>query len=88
MGATVDLAKNEFVAELVDRGIEKGRVLGREEGREEGKVEFLLKVLPARFGPLPPWAVQRIARATPAQLDRWVAKLISAPTLEGVLGRR
>jgi hypothetical protein len=48
----------------------------------------LLKQLTVRFGPLPEDAVQRVQTAGSADLDRWIERVLTAPTLAQVLGKR
>ena len=48
----------------------------------------LQQLLEEKFGSLPRWAADRLDNATPVQLDRWVKKVLTAGTLEGVLGRK
>lgn len=49
---------------------------------------MLQNFLDERFGSLPPWAAERLDKATPAQVDRWLKKILTADSLEGVLGRK
>jgi len=91
MGIAIDIKKNEFLNDIWTSGVEKGRAEGREEGRAEGRAGMLRLVgelLETKFGPLPKWARERLAKSTPARLDRFAKKILTAETLEGVLGRR
>jgi hypothetical protein len=58
------------------------------EGRAEGKIALLHNLLDAKFGPLPKWARMRVEDATPAQVERWAKKVLTAETLEETLGKR
>jgi hypothetical protein len=58
------------------------------EGRVEGRAELLHEQLETKFGRLPKWAEERVTKATLAQLERWGRKVITAGSLEGVLGKR
>jgi hypothetical protein len=60
---------------------------GRAEGRVEGGARVLLRLLTARFGPVPAEAKARIVGATWPALVRWTLRVLTAPTLEAVLGR-
>jgi hypothetical protein len=66
----------------------EGRVEGREEGREEGRktgeTAMLCKMLELKYGPLPQWALDKIAQADAATLEQWAANLFNAQTLEEV----
>ena len=67
---------------------EKWKDIGLEEGRQEGRLggeaKLLLKLLERRFGPLPSWAVERIAKADEDSLEHWAENLLVAPSLEAV----
>ena len=80
MNMTIDISKNAFLQEILDQG--------KAEGKAEGKLETFLAQLNSKFGRIPNWANQRLVNATPAQLDRWVLKILTADTLEGEIGRR
>ena len=70
----------------------ESRRLGREEGKLEGKLEgltearqqTLLRQLQRRFGALPPDAAARVLAAGPADLDRWLDRILEATTVDDV----
>ena len=72
----------------LEKGLEEGREKGRVEGRTEGMAALLTQQLRAKFGLVPRWAQTRLKGAKPTQIERWATKLITADTLEGVIGRR
>lgn len=75
--------------ELVTAGeilIERGREEGRKEGMREGQRKMLLTQLRARFGALPEVAIARVNAASAAELDLWAERVLTAPSLEDVLG--
>jgi hypothetical protein len=53
----------------------------------EGQAMLLLRQLGRRFGPLPPEAQERVQNAGSAELEEWAERVLSAETLEEVLGR-
>ena len=57
------------------------------EGEIEGKIDGLARLLSRRFGPLPAWAEQRIAKANGDQLDAWFDGLLDAENLSDLLGQ-
>jgi hypothetical protein len=67
-------------------GRQEGRQVGRQEGRQEGEAGLLRKLLTRRFGELPTWAEARIAAAGVDELEGWAELLLTAPSLEAVLG--
>jgi hypothetical protein len=75
--------REEYMAaaqELIDQGREEGRA----EGRAEGQAEMLLRLLEARFGPLPPGTVARVRGASPDQLVRCAERTLTAAGLSDV----
>lgn len=73
------------VAERLEaRGEARGRERGKVEGRIEGKAELVLDQLTLRFGKLPARITRRVRKGTADDLQRWAARLLSAPTLAEV----
>jgi hypothetical protein len=60
----------------------------KQEGRAEGRAEILLKQLSARFGRVPAEVEARILAAKKPALDRWAIRVLTAPSLQAVLGTR
>ena len=54
------------------------------EGKAEGKAEALLVVLQQRFGQPSAAVKTRIVKATPAELDGWLGRVLSAPSLDAL----
>ena len=80
MGIRVEIDSNVFLKDIHDSAVAKGRA--------EGMVFLLRDLLESKFGKLPKWADERLRKATAAQAERWAKKVLSAGTLEGVLGNR
>jgi predicted transposase YdaD len=68
------------------KGRREGKIEGKIEGKREGTQEFLLKQLKQRFGELPTHAMTRLQTATLADLEEMGLRVLSASTLEDVLG--
>lgn len=57
----------------------------REEGLVQGKRETLIRLLTARFGPLPEQVRGRIdALSSPEELDPYLDRVLTAATLEDI----
>ena len=67
-------------------GLQEGEQKGRQEGQHQGIEGTLRKQITLKFGGLPAWADERLTQATDAQLDVWVARILTADSLEGLLG--
>ena len=76
MSQYVDIQKNVILKEIWA------------DGKAEGAIALLTDQLNQRFGPLPAWASARLRKATPAQTQKWSRMVLTAATLEGVLGKR
>jgi len=72
MGATIDIAKNEILRDLI----------------RDGQVHVVRLLLQTKFGELPKWADERLAHAKMSDVDRWTVKAVKASTLEGVIGKK
>jgi hypothetical protein len=57
-----------------------------QKGRVEGRAQMLLKQLTARFGPVPAEAKAQVLGAKQPALDRWALRVLTAPSLQAVLG--
>jgi hypothetical protein len=74
----------QWEKDIHQAGLEKGIEQGIEQGRKSGEVAMLMKMLALKFGPLPPWAQERIAQADAESIDGWALNLLTAQTLEAV----
>ena len=80
MGVLIDVTKNPVLMRWRREAIAEGKALGM--------TSVLRELLEAKFGALPKWASDRLAKATPAQVERWVKKVLTAGTIEAVLGKK
>jgi hypothetical protein len=65
-------------------GEAKGRVEGEAKGRVEGEAKALVKLLTAKFGGVPESVHSRIRAASVEELDAWIERVLTAPTLDAV----
>jgi flagellar biosynthesis/type III secretory pathway protein FliH len=70
--------------QLIQEGFQKGLERGLEKGRADGRRTDLLKLLTKRFGPPPEDVMARVRSADEADLDRWLDRILTAPTLAEV----
>ena len=64
----------------------QGEARGRSEGEARGRAAVLLKQLTLKFGTLPSATLERVQSASTAELDLWAERILSAKTLQEVLG--
>ncbi len=76
MGISVEIDQNVFLKDIHDSAMTRGMV------------QIVRRLLEAKFGTLPKWADDRLAKATSTQAERWSTKILTADTIEGVLGRK
>ncbi len=84
MGVIIDPRKNVMLMRWRDEALAEGEAKGEARGMQK----LLGDQMEVKFGPLPKWTADRIAKASPSQLERWARKVLNAGTLEGVLGKR
>jgi len=71
-----------MLAENLEHWIEQERQKWWQEGREG----TLRKQITLKFGELPAWADERLTQASDEQLDVLVTRILTADSLEGLLG--
>jgi hypothetical protein len=59
---------------------------GQRRGERKGRAQTILQVLALRFGPVPRETTDRILAASEASLKRLTGRVLTAPTLEMVIG--
>lgn len=79
--AALDEEQRQDMATIAEQLIEKGE----RKGMEKGQRAIVQRLLERRFGPLPPEALARLARAVPSELEQWAERLLVAATLSEVL---
>lgn len=67
-------------------GIAEGMEQGIEQGIEKGERAVLRKQLRLKFGPLPDSVLAKLDAATAPALERWAERVLTATTLNAVLG--
>ena len=83
---TAERRQEKVIMDVLDELRQEGRAEGRAEGRVEGRAQILLKQLTARFGSVPAEAKAQILAAKQPSLDRWALRVLTAPSLDAVLG--
>jgi len=78
--------QSAFARRYVAEGKAEGLAEGRSEGRSEGRIELILKLLTARFGTLPERIQTRVRSAQDTELDTVAERILTAQTLDQVLG--
>ena len=68
----------------LERGRQEGLQQGRQEGLQQGEATVLRRLLTRRLGPLPLWADERVAQASPQELERWADRVLEVQQLDEV----
>ncbi len=69
-------------------GLLEGRKEGIQIGEQKGEAKILTRLLQRRFGAVPDWANEKIAKATSQSLEEWSLRFIDAQSLEEVFADR
>jgi flagellar biosynthesis/type III secretory pathway protein FliH len=86
----IDRGFKKGLEQGIERGIEKGIEKGIEEGMQrgvmQGEVRLIERLLKKRFGDLPAWVDRRLQMATESELATWTDAVLTADSVESVLG--
>jgi hypothetical protein len=74
------------LAERVKTWTEEWKAQGLREGMQRGEAKLLRRQLARRFGPLPPWADERLERASEAELEGWADRVLECRGLVDAFG--
>jgi hypothetical protein len=69
------------------KGLEQGEAIGEARGEARGEAKMLRRQLEYRFKKLPKWVADKLATATPAQLEVWGERLLEEKSLAAIFGR-
>ena len=78
--------QSDFAKHYIALGREEGEALGREEGEARGRAIVIMRLLITRFGCIEGGVIDRIQRASIAELDAIGDRVLSARTLQEALG--
>ena len=76
--------KMPYITSIERMGLERGMEQGLQQGLQQGAATVLRRLLTRRFGPLPAWAEERLAQASPQELERWADRVLEAQQLDEV----
>ncbi len=65
-------------------GEQKGIQIGEQRGRQVGEAAMLTRQLQRRFGIVPEWASEKIAKADLSSLEAWSLRIFDAQSLDEV----
>ncbi|MBF0141815.1 MAG: DUF4351 domain-containing protein [Magnetococcales bacterium] len=58
--------------------------IGEQRGEQKGEAKMLTNQLQRRFGNIPDWANERIAKAESSSLEEWGLRIFDAESLDDV----
>ena len=71
---------------LAEQLIAQGRQEGRQEGQLAERRAWITRILTTRFGPVPGRVHESIASASSTELERWAETVLTAESLDDLLG--
>lgn len=84
------LEANAMLEQTIERWFEeattKGLAKGMQQSMQQGLAKAVTLQLQLRFGPVPPWAQDRLASAGEDQLIEWAAAVLTASSLQDLFG--
>ena len=80
--------KMQYVTSVEKIGFNKGKQEGFQEGKQEGlqlgEKTVIKRQIIRRFGEVPAWVEEHLAKATVEELEQWAECILDASSLEGV----
>jgi len=73
--------------EGLERGLKQGHEQGLEQAEARGEAKLLRRQLEHRFKKLPKWVADKLATATPSQIEQWGERLLETKSLAAIFGR-
>ncbi|MBF0439316.1 MAG: DUF4351 domain-containing protein [Magnetococcales bacterium] len=64
--------------------LQEGELKGKLDGELKGEAKILTRQLQRRFGSVPAWANEKIAKADSTVLEEWSFRVLEAQSLESV----
>ncbi|MBF0416584.1 MAG: DUF4351 domain-containing protein [Magnetococcales bacterium] len=65
-----------------------GEKRGEKRGEKKGEAKMLMRQLQRRFGTVPDWASEKIARSEPPSLEEWGLRILDARSLDDVFSEK
>jgi len=81
-----DIMDHDLFGPKIREGMAAGRAAGLEEGRKEGERQVVRRLMEKRFGPMTPWAEDRLKSLTVEEIEHVALRLLEAATLQELLG--
>ena len=75
----------EGVQQGLEQGIEQGVQQGIERGVQQGELTVLRRQIEKRFGTMPIWAAEKLAKRSAGELEELSVRLLDAPGIEELL---
>ncbi|MBF0436271.1 MAG: DUF4351 domain-containing protein [Magnetococcales bacterium] len=84
MSLTFNLMENDVFRPMILKELRDAERIGEQRGRQEESVLMLTRLLQRRFGAVPGWAIEKIAKADLQSLEEWSLRFVDAQSLEAV----
>ncbi|MBF0108135.1 MAG: DUF4351 domain-containing protein [Magnetococcales bacterium] len=84
--ATIDMMPDERLHAIPK--LERLLVQKLQDGEQKGEAKILTSLLQRRFGTIPEWASEKIAKAEPSSLEEWSLRILDVQSLDDVFSDR
>ncbi|MBF0165816.1 MAG: DUF4351 domain-containing protein [Magnetococcales bacterium] len=74
----------QYVTSVERKGEERGILIGEQRGERKGEANILTRLLQRRFGTVPAWANEKIAKADLSSLEEWSLRFVDAQSLDDI----
>ncbi|MEO5329362.1 MAG: DUF4351 domain-containing protein, partial [Magnetococcus sp. THC-1_WYH] len=84
MSLTFNVMENDVLRPLFMKAQMDGEQVGEQRGEKRGEAKILTRQLKRRFGTVPDWACEKIAKAELPSLENWSLRIFDAQSLDDV----
>ncbi len=84
MSLTFNLMENDVFRPIIMKAQRDSEQIGEQRGEQKGEAKMLTHQLQRRFGNIPDWANERIAKAESSSLEEWGLRIFDAESLDDV----
>lgn len=85
MPIDVDIREHEVLGPMFIEAEQKGREEGLQEGLQAGELTILRRQIEKRFGALPSWAGEKLAKMPASELEDLSERVLDAKSLDDLL---
>jgi flagellar biosynthesis/type III secretory pathway protein FliH len=85
MPITESILDHEVLGPVFKKGLQEGRQEGLQQGLQQGELTVIRRQIAKRFGAIPDWFEERLARCSVSDLEELSERVLDARSLEDLV---